>query len=333
VTVGSFQPVRRTFPEEKETVSAENNHENQTQELELWERISTTEGAERAEVLDELSHIAYRRDDYNECIQLVDTSIDIYFKLGMDSHIKELIHLYEGKAFSLRNLDRLAEAAETFEEIAKLHQLNDDTEGYIRARRAAACDWYEVKEWQKCLDGHSAARDSIDPDATSMSMGIDLLNIGMALSKLEQHQDAIENYLRARKLFQDAKNPDYVNWVDQYATVSYAKTGNGMEAKFHAKHYFNYSKVSEDLSMEGLARYRLGEAHLVCLEFEDSACQLTRALELLNLDERKDWVTILGANHALVKALVELGREEEAITRLERISTIEETMGGDANAA
>jgi hypothetical protein len=41
----------------------------------------------------------------------------------------------------------------------------------LRARRAAACDWYEVKEWQKCLDGHSAARDAIDPDATPMSMG------------------------------------------------------------------------------------------------------------------------------------------------------------------
>ena len=43
-------------------MSAENNHENETHEQELWERISTTEGIERAEVLDELSHIAYRRD-------------------------------------------------------------------------------------------------------------------------------------------------------------------------------------------------------------------------------------------------------------------------------
>ena len=80
-------------------MSAEYNNENNTQEQELWERISTTECVERAEVLDELSYIAYRRDDFNECLQLVDTSIDIYFKLGMDLHIKELIHLYEGKAF------------------------------------------------------------------------------------------------------------------------------------------------------------------------------------------------------------------------------------------
>jgi tetratricopeptide (TPR) repeat protein len=314
-------------------VSAENNHENETQEQELWERISTTEGIERAEVLDELSHIAYRRDDYNECLQLVDTSIDIYFKLGMDSFTKELIHLYEGKAFSLRHLKRLAESADTFEDIAKLHQINDDTDGYIRARRAAACDWYEVKEWQKCLDGHIAARDSIDPEATPMSMGIDLLNIGMAQDKLKLHSEAVANYLSARKLFKEAKNPEYVNWSDQYLSVAYAALENGPEMKFHAKHYFNYSKVAEDLGMEGYARYYLGKAHLLCHEYEDAERQLTRALELLTLEEKKDWEDILDANRTLAKALTSLGKEEDAKDRLERIATIEETICGDEKAA
>jgi len=277
-------------------VSAEYNNENNTQEQELWERISTTEGVERAEVLDELSYIAYRRDDFNECLQLVDTSIDIYFKLGMDSHIKELIHAYEGKAFSLRNLD-------------------------------------EAKEWQKCLDGHSAAKDSIDPDATPMSMGIDLLNIGMALAKLEQHQAAIESHLSARKLFKEAKNPEYVNWADRYVTVSYAEIGNGPEAKFHAKHYFNYSKVAEDMTMEGFARLSLGKAHLLCQEYEDAERQLVAALEQLTLEEKKPWEEILEANRALAQVLVALGKEEEANTRLERIATIEETICGDDKAA
>ena len=314
-------------------MSAENNNENNTQELELWERISTTEGVERAEVLDELSHIAYRRDDFNECLQLVDTSIDIYFKLGMDSHIKELIHLYEGKAFSLRHLDRLAESADTFEEIAKLHQIDDDTTGYIRAKRAAACDWYDAKQWQKSLDGHIAAQEAIDLDATPMSMGIDLLNIGTAQIKVNLHTEAVATLLSARKIFKGEKTPEYVNWVDQYLSIAYAALENGPEAKFHAKHYFNYSKVAEDMSMEGFARYRLGIAHLLCQEYEDAQSQLVSALEQLTLDEDKDWETILGANRALAKALVALGKEEEANTRLERIATIEETICGDEKAA
>jgi tetratricopeptide (TPR) repeat protein len=314
-------------------VSTENNNENNTQELELWERMSTTEGAERAEVLDELSHIAYRRDAFNECLQLVDTSIDIYFKLGMDSHIKELIHLYEGKAFSLRNLKRPAESAETFEEIAKLYQIDDDTNGYIRAKRAAACDWYEAKQWQNSLDGHLAAQAAIDLDATPMSMGIDLLNIGTAQIKLNLHTEAVATFLSARKIFRGEKNPEYVNWADQYLSIAYAALENGPESKFHAKHYFNYSKVAEDMSMEGFARYRLGIAHLLCQEYEDAERQLVSALEQLTLDENKDWEDILGANRALAKALVALGKEEEANIRLERIATIEETICGDEKAA
>ena len=314
-------------------MSAENNNENNTQELELWERMSTTEGAERAEVLDELSHIAFRRDAFNECLQLVDTSIDIYFKLGMDSHIKELIHLYEGKAYSLRHLKRQAESADTFEEIAKLFQIDDDTTGYIKAKRAAACDWYDAREWQKSLDSHLAAQSAIDPDATPMSMGIDLLNIGTAQIKLEMHTEAIATFLSARKLFKEAKNPEYVNWADQYLAITYAVLENGPEAKFHAKHYFNYSKVAEDMSMEGFARYRLGVAHLLCQEYEDAQRELVSALDQLTLDENKDWEDILGANQALAKALTALGKEEEANIRLERIATIAETIFGDADAA
>ena len=85
--------------------------------------------------------------------------------------------------------------------------------------------------------------------------------------------------------------------------------------------------------MEGLARYRLGNAHLLCQEYEDAERQLVSALEQLTLDEKKPWEEILGANRALAKALVALGKEEEANTRLERIATIEETICGDEKAA
>ena len=65
-------------------MSDENNQESNSQgdgalqEAELWERIEKTEGVERAEVLAELSHFAYGRDDYQTCLQLVETSLDIY---------------------------------------------------------------------------------------------------------------------------------------------------------------------------------------------------------------------------------------------------------------
>ncbi len=307
-------------------MSAE-NHEKDTQELELWERISTTEGAERAEVLDELSHIAFKRDNYTECLHLVDTSIEIYFKLGgLDVYLKELIHLYQGKAHCLNNLERFAEAAQTFEEIAKMKYIDQDDSGQLSALRTAGRTWYEVEEWRKCLDNHLAATAIIDPDATPFSMGIDQLNIGMALARLKSHKDASESYLKARTLFKEAKNPEHVNWCDNYLAIAFIKLGNGPEAKFHAQHYFNYSKVAEDLGMEAYARYRLGVAFFLCQEYEEAKTHLLRSLELLTLEENKDWKDIVGANEELAKVLTTLGEENEARERLERIKTIQETI-------
>jgi len=307
-------------------VSAEKN-EKDTQEQELWERISTSEGTERAEVLDELSHIAYNRDNYIECLQLVDTSIEIYFKQGgLDLYLKELMHLYHGKVHCFENLKRDAEAAEIHEELAKMKALDDDLEGQASSLRAAGRAWYIVKEWRKSLDNHIAAQAIADPSIEIQTMGVDLLNIGMALAKLNNHHDAIESYLSSRSLYKEAKNPEFVNWCDNYLALSYIAINNGPEARFHAQHYFNYSKVAEDLGMEGYARYRLGTAHLLCNEYEDAEKHLLRSLELLTLDEDKDWEDIVAVNKELAKALTALNREEEAQTRLERIKTIEETI-------
>ena len=308
-------------------MSTENN-EHSTQEQELWERMSTTEGAERAEVLDELSHIAYKKDNYTECLHLVDTSIGIYFKLGgADVYLKELIHLYKGMCHCYEHLKRFEDAAETFELLSGLYYIDEDHEGQIWAARAAARAWYEVKEWQKSLDGHIAATKLIDLDATPFSMGLDQINIGMALAKLKRDEEAVVAYLGSRTLFKEAKNPEYVNWCDNYLAMAYFNLGNGPEAKFHAQHYFNYSKVAENLVMEGYARYRLGGAFLICQEYVEAEKHLRRALELFNLEDDKDWEDIVAANKELAKALVALGREDEANERLERIKGIEETIG------
>ena len=307
-------------------MNSENNEQN-TQEQELWDRISTSEGTERAEVLDELSHIAYNRNNYTECLHLVDTSIDLYFKQGgLDLYLKELMHLYHGKVHCFENLKRHAEAAEAHEELAKMKNLDDDPEGQAEELRAAGRAWYIINEWRKSLDNHIAAKAITYPDITTQTMGVDQLNIGMALAKLNNHKDAVESYLSSRALYKEAKNPEFVNWCDNYVALSYIALNNGPEARFHAQHYFNYSKVAEDLGMEGYARYRLGTAHLLCNEYEDAEKHFKRSLELLTLDEDKDWEDIVAVNKELAKALTALGREEEAQKRLERIKTIEETI-------
>jgi len=307
-------------------VSAEYNKKD-TQEQELWDRISMTEGTERAEVLDELSHIAFKRENFVECIHLLDTSIEIYFKLGgADNYLRELMHLYHGKAYCFENINRLEDAAQTHEEIAKLKFLDNDAEGQAEELRAAGRAFYKVEQWQKCLESHTAAREIIDPSITTQTMGVDLLNIGMAQIKLGNYTEALENCLSARALCKEAKNPEFVGWCDNYLALAYIALSNGPEARFYAQHYFNYSKVTEDLGREAYACYRLGAALFLCGGYEEAEKNFNRSLELLNLELDKDWEDIVAVNKCLAETLIALDRIEEATTRLERIKTIEETI-------
>jgi tetratricopeptide (TPR) repeat protein len=309
----------------KEAVSAEDN-EKETQELELWDRISTTEGAERAEVLDELSHFAYKKNNYIECLQLIETSIDIYFTLNSEYHTKKLIHLYEGKAFCHSNLDQNKESAEAFEALAGYFSIDEDQEGFLRAKRAAGREWYSAEEYEKSYEAHTIVSKELDINANDYSMGIDNLNIGMALQRLGRHEEAVSFFLIARPLFKKAKNPEFVNWCDRHLAESYVELKNGFEAVFHAKHYYNFSKVSENLEMEGYARYRLGQAHWLLKEYAVAENYFIRALELLTLEGERDWELIVKANNELAACLFAQGKDEQATEILDRIVTLEETM-------
>jgi tetratricopeptide (TPR) repeat protein len=306
-------------------VSAEEN-EKETQELELWDRIGTTTGVERAEVLDELSHFAFKKNNYTECLQLIDTSIDLYFKDCMDAHIPALTHLYEGKAHCHANLEQHKEAAEAFDMLAGFHYIEAKQELFLSAKRAAGRAWFEADEYERSLECHLSVSKELDIDATDYTMGIDNLNIGMALKRLDRNQEAVEYLLKARPYFKAAKNPEFVNWCDRHLAEAYTALKNGIEAGFHAKHYYNFSKVSENLEMEAYARYRLGQAHWLMKEYQQAEGQFVRALELLTLEGERDWEIIIAANNELAAALFAQGRDGEAQEVLERIATIEETM-------
>ena len=309
-------------------MSSENNKPD-TQEQELWDRMSTTEGAARAEVLDELSHIAYSKNNYRECLQFIETSIEIYFSLTSEFYTKELIHLYEGKAYCHSNLDEHREAAEAFETLAGYYCIDENREGFLKAKRAAAREWYSAKEWLKSFEGHTIASNELDPDVTKYIIGIDLMNIGTALQGLDRHQEAIESFIKARQSFKEDKNPEFVNWCDNFLAQSLIEVKNGFEAEYHAQHYFNYSKVAEDLSMEAYARFRLGQAKRLNRDYVAAEEEFKRALELITLDDSKDWPTIIALNNEMAATLFAQGKDEEAKTILTRIATIEETMGDE----
>lgn len=301
------------------------NHEQKAREQELWDRISTSTGADRAATFEELSHIAYNRDEWNESLSLVQSCIEIYSELDRELYKNDLVHVYEGAAHCYRNLERWADAAMAYQVIADL-ELETNYDNYLCATRHLACNWYNAGEYQKSLDGHQLAVAAVDPDATDHSLGIDNLNIGMCFTKLKQPLQAIDSYRKARELFKKEKNPRYVNWADKYLAESYIEVENGQEAKFHAKHFYNYSRVVQDDETEGMARYFLGAALYLCGEYEDAIGHLTVGLAKLTACDDRDWEAIVGANRELAQCYSAVGRDGEAAEILARIVTIEETL-------
>ena len=303
--------------------------DGEMQERELWNRIGTTEGAARAEVLDVLRHIAYKKNNYAARLSLIETSIDIYFTMKSEFHTKELIHLYEGKAFCHNNLGQHEEAAEAFETLAGYFCIDEDREGFIKAKRSAGREWYSAGKYEKSLEAHTAATLELDPDATNYTMGIDNLNMGMALQKLAFHEEAIKYFLIARPLFKSDKNPEFVNWCDCYIIDSYIALGNGIEALFHAQRYLNYAEVTQDLDMQSTAAFNLGQAHRLLKDYSAAELLLRRSLDLLASFEDKQWSEMIDTTHELAAVLFAQGRDLEANRYLDRIATIEETMVGD----
>jgi len=49
------------------------------------------------------------------------------------------------------------------------------------------------------------AKDLLDPDTTPFALGLDLINVGMALVKLKREHEEFTNYLGDRKLLKKAK--------------------------------------------------------------------------------------------------------------------------------
>ena len=76
----------------------------------------------------------------------------------------------------------------------------------------------------------------------------------------------------------------------------------------------------------------LGKAHALCGEYEEAEAQLVRALEMLTVEDRKDWEDIIDANRALIDVLFALNKNEEASVRIEQLTTIEETVSFDREA-
>jgi len=299
--------------------------ENKPDEKELWKKIPSTQGADRAEAFVELSHLAYDRGDHKAALALCQSAREIYEGLTTFVGTSQLLHVYEGITWSLRRLDRDAEAAQVALDAVVLLK-EEDPAAATEMFRDAGRFYYAAGEFEKSLECHNQALAECNPDMSDTNMGCDEYNCGSALVQLKRYAEALPHLLAARGYFKKSKEPERIYYCDEYLTVCYIELNNSVEAINFAQKTLDFAVTAQKRVLETWARYRMGCAKVLIGELEEAEEELRQALSMNASSNDVDWDLALEIEQEIVKILITKGRVSEAGEITRRLANLKEII-------
>ena len=302
--------------------------ENKPDEKELWKKIPSTQGADRAEAYVELSHLAYDRGDHKAALALCQSAREIYEGLTTFVGTAQLLHVYEGITWSLRRLDRDAEAAQVALDAVVLLK-EEDPAAATEMFRDAGRFYYAAGEFEKSLECHNQALAECNPDMSDTNMGCDEYNCGSALVQLKRYAEALPHLLAARGYFKKSKEPERIYYCDEYLTVCYIELNNSVEAINFAQKTLDFAVTAQKRILETWARYRMGCAKVLIGELDEAEEELRQALSMNASSNDVDWDLALEVEQEIVKILITKGRVAEADEITRRLANLKEILEDD----
>jgi len=299
--------------------------ENKPDEKELWKKIPSTQGADRAEAYVELSHLAYDRGDHKAALALCQSAREIYEGLTTFVGTSQLLHVYEGITWSLRRLDRDAEAAQVaLDAVALLNE--EDPLAATEMFRDAGRFYYAAGEYEKSLECHNKAIADCNPDMTDTNMGCDEYNCGSTLVQLKRYSEALPHLLAARGYFKKSKEPERIFYCDEYITVCYIELNNSVEAINYAQKTLDFAVTAQKRVLETWARYRMGCAKVLIGELDVAEEELREALSMNASSSDVDWDLALEVEQEIVKILITKGCVSEADEITRRLANLKDIL-------
>ena len=299
--------------------------ENKPDEKELWKKIPSTQGADRAEAFVELSHLAYDRGDHKAALALCQSAREIYEGLTTFVGTSKLLHVYEGITWSLRRLDRDAEAAQVALDAVVLLK-EEDPLAATEMFRDAGRFYYAAGEYEKSLECHNKALADCNPDMSDTNMGCDEYNCGSAMVQLKRYAEALPHLLAARGYFKKSKEPERIFYCDEYLTVCYIELNNSVEAINYAQKTLDFAVTAQKRVLEMWARYRMGCAKVLIGELDEADEELQQALSMNASSSDVDWDLALEVEQEIVKILITKGRVAEADEITRRLANLKDIL-------
>lgn len=304
--------------------------ENKPDEKELWKKIPSTQGADRAEAFVELSHLAYDRGDHKAALALCQSAREIYEGLTTFVGTSQLLHVYEGITWSLRRLDRDAEAAQVALDAVVLLK-EEDPAAATEMFRDAGRFYYAAGEYEKSLECHNKAIADCNPDMSDTNMGCDEYNCGSAMVQLKRYAEALPHLLAARGYFKKSKEPERIYYCDEYITVCYIELNNSVEAINYAQKTLDFAVTAQKRVLEMWARYRMGCAKILIGELDEAEEELREALSMNASSNDVDWDLALEVEQEIVKILITKGRVSEADEITRRLANLKEILENESD--
>ncbi len=299
--------------------------ENKPDEKELWKKIPSTQGADRADAYIELSHLAYDRGDHKAALALCQSAREIYEGLTTYVGTSQLLHVYEGITWSLRRLDRDAEAAQVaLDAVALLNE--EDPLAATEMFRDAGRFYYAAGEYEKSLECHNKAIADCNPDMTVTNMGCDEYNCGSTLVQLKRYAEALPHLQAARGYFKKSKEPERIFYCDEYITVCYIELNNSVEAINYAQKTLDFAVTAQKRVLETWARYRMGCAKVLIGELDAAEDELREALSMNTSSSDVDWDLAVEVEQEIVKILITKGRVSEADEITRRLANLRDIL-------
>ena len=299
--------------------------ENKPDEKELWKKIPSTQGADRADAYIELSHLAYDRGDHKAALALCQSAREIYEGLTTYVGTSQLLHVYEGITWSLRRLDRDAEAAQVaLDAVALLNE--EDPLAATEMFRDAGRFYYAAGEYEKSLECHNKAIADCNPDMTDTNMGCDEYNCGSTLVQLKRYAEALPHLLAARGYFKKSKEPERIFYCDEYITVCYIELNNSIEAINFANKTLDFAVTAQKRVLETWARYRMGCAKVLIGELDVAEEELREALSMNASSSDVDWDLAVEVEIEILRILITKGRVAEADEITRRLANLKDIL-------
>ena len=294
-------------------------------EKELWQRVAQGEGSQRAEAYVALGRIAYEKGKFKDSLAMCETARDIFEQDQVDSFLRELFDVNVGISKNYEELGKQHEAAEALGKaieaarVIELESLDD-------LLRDQGRHWYSVSEYEKSIACHQEAMEISGLDLRDSSAGIDYLNIGMCYHALKKYSKAIELLRKAREIFKEAQDRQWIVTCDEELTEIYVDLASPVEIEFYGRRALDYQTTIQNHRHMWWLKYYIAIACRLKGDIDEASVWCDDAKSLALAMGYQEWEFLVKVDKEIAEILMLRGQETEAYEILRRIKSVEEII-------